>query len=513
MLRVNRVYGADDNLVNAARFARWFRGGSSSRAADRAQISRWERGVQLPGHATLCRYEELLGLPRASLYAIADTVYREVPPSPGKQVRRRIGRNPAGSRRQPDELLDTALGSCAMTGDSWDLLTAHLVGNPGRDAPWERLTQRLLAELIVAQGIGWQLRSTAIGRLLADKRSRPALISACSALGADPGNQVFIEPLTILDGVSHRDAARQIIRHVVNPVNEHARLGAWWAAAGKASRNQFTDGELRLLAEHGFTLLAGHSSMSGCAAAVAELLRWIPPALLPKGYEHRAVRTSDQSAAAVLPDGRMMPAAMAAVLVTRIAWSAMSGLRRDSLNDDPMLRILVDEMLFHPQLTRRTVATHMIEFTPYRQPVAAALVRELSRPGVRSDPTLAVPLLQALSALGDRQARTLIENVALDQHFPQVVVEAAIWSLAHIPGTGGAAYCSATTDERFIARLSDYAVRGLVYGAGIGGRTAWLSRVRIDPAMPHAGRAAARWWLNQPRHVLESVAQPRPAPV
>src|SRR4051794_13402677 len=75
LIRVNRLLGDDAEWSRSSTFARAFHGGSSPRGASESTISRWEGAAARLNHGSVRRYEELLGLPRAHLTAVADSLH------------------------------------------------------------------------------------------------------------------------------------------------------------------------------------------------------------------------------------------------------------------------------------------------------------------------------------------------------------------------------------------------------------------------------------------------------
>ena len=253
LLRANRLYGADEKLAVGSRFARAFRGNGYPYPIDRAQVSRWERAAQRPGFAVLRRYEELLGMPSHRLVTLADMLYREARGTAGRSY---LNRRPGGTTPEPrertEQLIDVALGTDPMSGTDWDELTYNLSAMPSvflyPSTLWNDLVDRLLAEMIIADGMGWMQRSESVHRLLGHPVGEGVVIAACGALAADPGNQVFVDPLTQLCSSPHPDAARRIIGQVVDPTNDHALRAAWWSVAEKVGRGHFAPADLATLA-------------------------------------------------------------------------------------------------------------------------------------------------------------------------------------------------------------------------------------------------------------------------
>jgi hypothetical protein len=119
---------------------------------------------------------------------------------------------------------------------------------------------------------------------------------------------------------------------------------------------------------------------------------------------------------------------------------------------------------------------------------------------------LVCSILQALSTLGDPDARPLVEGLVLAAGLPRAVTEAAAWSLGHIRGESPAAFWQAALARQLATSpLALSAARGLVYALGVSRNTAMLQRLKSDASGEPAVRSAAAWWLNKPRHVLDST--------
>lgn len=495
MMRVNRLYGPEDLFVSGEYFAKAFTQSSSGRAADRAQISRWERAVDPVSHATLSRYEQLLCIEPGRLTATADALHREIHNGGRRHLPRTRDDGPAA------ELMDKALGPDRMTGAEWDTLTSRLVAaRSHRRQPSTqelRLAQRLLSELAIAENLEWLLRSCAVFRLLREPRLEAAVVRACADLVSDDTCQVVIEPLTIIEGAAHNEAAEQIVRSIVRPVNQRTFQAAWWAAAEKVSRGHFTPDQLRTLTAQATDVLAADGHQMGCRMAAASFVRSEPAYASPAVLQ--AVLHRDALARNVFTSLRTTSWDRSDTLIGRLAGAALSGMPRDIVPDDPMLRRLLDEMLFHPHISRRIMAIHAIEATPYQGPVAAALVREFGSRAIRDDVTIATPLIQAIGSLGRAEDRPVIERFAVDPAAPPELSGPAVSALAHMAGRSG---------DTLWLKLAARPSHSVVYAAGVHRKFAVLRRLRDDHGAGADIRAGARWWLNQPATVLESTQRP-----
>jgi hypothetical protein len=513
LLRINRLYGTDRRLAVGREFARALSHMDRAHGIDAAQVTRWERATQRVNHEMIGHYEELLGIENRSLGILADTLYREARGSPGRPTLPHPARSDPGAvRHRTYDLIDTALSPQAMTGRDWDELTVNLwdLGNVflyPRGA-WGDLVGRLLAEMIIADGTSWLLRSEALNRLLGHPDGDLAVIDACASLAADRRNQVSIEPLTVLEISPNPLAARRLLEQILDPTNAHTRRGAWWAVAEKVARGHFGPDDLAILTREATTLLTSEGGDPSCRMAAAELLRQTWPSSADARL--RPLVEGDGVTRNVLLTGLSGERHTSHAVVSRVSAASMARMPFDVFDSDPILDILLTEMLFHPQISRRVHAAKLIEATPYRGPVGQALTAELRRPAVLADPALTAALLNAAAHLIDPDGRTLVERFVMDPGLPLAITETAVWALAHVRGDSDATFWARACGRLFaLAEASPAAmsaVRGLTYSIGIDRDLAVLLALRDDPNVPAAARASAAWWLNMPDHVLRSAA-------
>jgi hypothetical protein len=237
------------------------------------------------------------------------------------------------------------------------------------------------------------------------------------------------------------------------------------------------------------------------------------------------VAASDQIIQQVLATGRAADAQGSRAMVDKLCAGALSRMPHDVLERDPMLAHLVDELLFHPQITRRVIAARLIEATPYRAGVGAVLTAELRRPAVLADAPLASALVYATAHLSERDGRQLLERLVLTSGTPSPVTEAAAWALGHACGESAGQFWSRAFDRLLrqdaapstpdppTSPIAASVLRGLVYALGVGRQEAMLRRLRAEPGIPACTRVAAAWWLNIPGHILHSTRREPSEPV
>jgi len=514
LLRINRLFGPDDGLAVGATFARAFKAADGGPVAA-SQISRWELGHQRAGYHVLRQYEELLGLKRNHLVTIADTVYREDRAGPARSPMIRTV-DLSDARDRLDLLLERGLSTDPMTGDDWDELTTYLAAAPQiyiyPHRSWNELAERLVREMVISDGSGWLQRLEAVNRMLSHPQGQLPTIAACAALISDRTNQVFIDPLAVLEISPHPESARHLVAQVADPTNERAQLGAWAAVAEKIGRGHFAEPELIALCRFAGAVLDGERERSGVRVAAADLLRQAG-GLVPEATRSvlRRETANDPVIRHVVISGRTEAGVIAQNAVAGLLASATSRMPREAFDNDLLLARTIDAMLFHPQVTRRVEAGFLIGATPYRRTVADAVVSQLRRRSVLQNPPFAGALLSASTFLRAEDARPLIERLILAPGLDVDVTESAVWALAHAHGTSDDQFWRAALDRHGrsagpVPSLNESILRGLVYGLGVARNTAQLRLCAEDAEAPNVARVSAGWWLNQPDHLLTSTA-------
>lgn len=517
LLRVNRLHGADNRLANGKAFAAAFRGRDWPTPTSASQISRWETATTKAGFGVLRRYEQVLGLPDRQLIAAADWTYRKAVAHPGSPVLDR-GLNPEDIQvhDRTDQLLEQALSTQLMTSAAWDELTAHLAVLPvaflhPRTA-WSELTERLLAELLIADGLAWLSRAEALGRLMALPRARASIIAACGCLAADPTNLVVVEPMTILDQTPDRDASRHILGQLRHPTSDQTLRGALRASVDKLTRRHFRPTELHSVAAVAIDLLTEPDLDAEARNLAAALLRVAPRTEL--GSARARLRgVIDPTTNAVLTYGRTMLPHPAGHIIDRLTAATVLRLPRPPPTaDDPILSRLLDELLFSPNVNDTVHAGQLLAATPYREPLGAALAAELATAARAGATPFTTALVEAMPWVGRPADRRLVECFVRAPGPPTRVADVAAWRIGHIAGhsTDRFWYDAVRAHHQAWQRARDprhlSTLRGLIYSLGIAGHHTLLASLRDDHDLPAPARAAATWWLNIPTHIHTSAA-------
>ncbi|MGK5740034.1 hypothetical protein [Micromonospora sp. URMC 103] len=515
---MNRLYGRNSRWASANAFADAFQGGCWPERTSVYRISRWETAVVRIPHLAVRRYEQLLDLPPGSLVALLDTVYRYFAPAvPSSPLLARRPTSPEADRpSRMDELLDLVLSGSTVTGSDWDELTATLAAAPRQViAPrnaWRIMAERLLAEMIIADGLPWMQRHEAMHRLLSHPIAQQAAVAACADLAADGTGQVFVETVSILDGSPHPDASRHLLAQLVNPTNDRAQYGALLGAIRKLQYGHFTKPQTTQLVSIAHAMLIDSTPNVSTQPLAAELLRRVPDECAAT-MQARQVPGSHASAAGANA-GRTERDEATRAVARRIARATVAWMPFDVLNfRDRLLPVVLHEMLFSPVFDVRMYAAMLLAGTPYRRPLAAILGTELSASAPGGPVRWTLTLIEALRIIGTAQQRPMMERLTIAAGLPPAITLSAIQAIGHIGGESDNRYWRAAIAHHVLRWRQTRtgtpvpALVGLVYALGIARNEHMLQLVRRDIASPGECRAAASWWLNLPTYILDSAAR------
>lgn len=519
LLRVNRLYGPKERWQSGGHFAAAFQGGCWPERTTESRISRWETArVRVP-YLAVRRYEELLRLPANHLVALIDGIYRYSATTTvsAPALDRAIDVDDGRRGDRLDELVEAARSDQVMTGSDWDELTGYLAAAPRQvitpRSAWREIAERLLTEMIVADGVAWMQRYEALNRLLSHPTGQQAAVATCASLAADSGNQVFVEIVSALDASPHPDASHHVIDQLDRPTNDRARYGALLACVRKLRYGHFSQPQVRRLVPIVTELTLDPTRHEDTRPLAAALLRQLPADVsAPTGSRLRRAVAADRSLHQVLTAGRLAGAAADHTLVERVTNTTTANMPRYLPHfHDELLPVLVDEMLFSPVLDVRLYATGLLSGTPYRAPLAAALALELGGQVTTRGIDVARAIVEALRILGDHRERPIIERLSTANGLHPSIMVAAAWAIGHLGGHSGDRYWTGAINHH--AQLwhgardaaNATALNGLIYGLGLTRNRSLLEQVRDHPLSPAPARAAARWWLNLPRPVFDAA--------
>jgi len=500
LLRTSRLLGSAAEYSSVSRFAAAFRGGTCPTSLDASRVSRTETGALPLNYRVVRRYEELLGRTPGQLVTPLDTLNRffgAEPVSAPRLARPASPLDPAGHAHLAG-IVERVRYDDIVTGQDWDDLTGFLATRPDavllHPCGPQELADRLLAEMIVADGLSWAQRYEAFSRMLGHPVFQAAAVEACGNLAADRSNQVFVDTLSILDASTHPDSVRHLTNQIVDPVNDRAFLGALLGCIRKARRGDFDP-------DHARTVAGVLIDLVNDAAAPAEIRRLASDVLDPW---RRVPRThpGDRSFASASAASQL-----GAALHQRVLGSDLPGLAH---LHDPVLPVLLEQVLSHPHLDARLSISLLLHASPYRAVVADAAARELERPAVRVDDQVAGPLLGLVRLLGSAEHAAVVQGLVTDTTVEPGVREAAAFALGHVdvgasdPFWRQAVDLHATEWARRRDQTSSTMLSGLVYSMGVLGHEQLLRDVRSGTS-PAPARRAAGWWANLSTAVTASV--------
>ncbi|MEV6825238.1 hypothetical protein [Amycolatopsis sp. NPDC051102] len=499
LLRVNRTLGTRSPQRSLHGFARNF--APDQRIAP-STLSRWETGKAAIPHWVPARYETALSLPPMLLSAAADTSYRyHTPPSV-------LIPNWAQRRRPPvpgpglDRLVDRAVGDDTMTAGDWDRLIELIARRPqlvlSPATTWSRLTERLLTELSIADGVQWMVRAESYHRLIAHPDGQQPAISTATAAADDNSAQSMIGHLSVFTASSHPAASTSVVRHVTDPATIRTFYGALLTSVKKLRYGHFSQVQVRSLIPVLLELLSGNQEEAGLAARMFAALPGDLRAQLP-----RRIRTATGLAAAATADES----------VIRLCDGVLStAAGEDPLPADPVLPVLVHEMLADPVFDVRLCAMFLLYGSPYRPHLAEALATELiTLLRRRTERLRTLRILESLRVLGGPPQRALVERLLLARDMPAEIHDMAAYTLGHIGGRS-----TVTFYRTAFSRYSNDRVRGsaasdasvldrLIYAFGIHHNDELLRTAAANQALPGNVRTAAAWWLGLPPHLRHSA--------
>src|SRR5207248_2061228 len=182
------------------------------------------------------------------------------------------------------------------------------------------------------------------------------------------------------------------------------------------------------------------------------------------------------------------------------------------LPPDPVLPVLVHEMLADPVFDVRLCAMFLLYASPYRPHLAQALATELiTLLRRRTDRLRTLRILESLRVLGGPSQRALVERLLLAPDMPAEIHDVAAYALGHIGGrstdtlyrTAFSRYSSHRT--RTSAARDASVLDRLVYAFGIHHHDDLLRKTATDQTLPGNVRTAAAWWLRLSPHLRHSA--------
>ncbi|WP_285685466.1 hypothetical protein [Actinoplanes sp. NBRC 103695] len=357
---------------------------------------------------------------------------------------------------------------------------------------WEEIVDRLLAEVMVSDGVAWMQRFETINILLSHPDSQEAAIGTISSIIADRGTQSLVGTACLLDGSGHPDAARSVLRLLHDPGDDRVFKGALMACVRKIRYRHFTEAQLGTIAWYSTEVAADSTVNEETRSLAASILRTVatPP---------------DAERTIVSP-------AMASLLTSRVLDGTLSQLSHDvdGYRDLELARIIHD-MLFDPVFDSRLYAAFLLQASPYRDGVAAALTSEVARADLRAGSAWVTTLFEALRVVGTARQRPTIEQYVVATGISQEVNDNAAYALGHIGGHTSYEVWQRTIGHHLrlwqTTQAADHAstLDRLVYALGMAREWSLIRRLAQTPNLPAAVSTAAGWWLTQPQRIRASV--------
>jgi len=489
MLRACRTLGAEPGFRNRSMFARAWPDGDRVQPVHVSTIQRWEAGLVAVPRDAIKRYEELLRLPTGQLTAVFDLLPgltrqpRPLPVATGGDLEQL----PAQGGRA-GVLVDQVCSSALVSGAEWDELTGLLSQWPAAFLPprmWEAMAQRLLTEMLIADGTAWAQRYEALARLFNHPTGGTAAIDACASAAGLRHHQAMTSTVAALGASDHSDSIRAMVAQVHNPTNDRALTGAVAGLAETVWRGRLKPVQRGQVLAVLQPLAGSGDALDSWSAELVQRLTTTPrvrraPAQ-PLDDVHRNIVDRVTSRAVALVDG-------------------------PEPGEYGELGELVHCLLFHDSPDSQLGASFALAATPYRGPLAAALRQELGS-ALAGPAGWSTTVLAALRALGGQPELRLAERIVTAAGIPGETVRVAAFAIAHLGDDTSPEWWQNAISQRLgaVSGPTDIEIlRGLAYSAGITGRRSALKQLRTDPRTPFDSQAAASWWLDLPDHVLAS---------
>jgi hypothetical protein len=518
LLRVARLHGEDEHYRNLTKFSKELQSKGIDRISP-SSVSRIETGHIAASFEVVRGYEDLLGRSPYSMVSVLDNTFRyrstrfEAKPL---LLRRRFDTQIA--YRRFDELVARACSNELMSGAEWDELTVIVTERPdlvvSPRSAWMSLTDRLLTEEILADGVPWMIRFEAVNRLLAHPTIGIDALGILRATVDDRGVQSLVGTACLFDASEEPQASQEILRHIKDPADERIFKGTLMACVQKLKYSQFNEPQLRRLSDLVAAALLEPSHLDDETGALASsVLRQLPHQFHGSvGKKALANMSRERDRTAILDENRLKSKTGGLIIATRIANYAMA--RTPTMLEgyvDNVFPVLIDEMLFDPVFDARLYAAFLIYASPYRQATAEALAVELKSAQWSGDLAWITTIFEALRILGNQKERNRVEQYVTSPGIPIAIADVAAYALGHIDGSSTDEFWRRalahhlTAWERSRSQAAHSILDRLIYAVGMAENDTVLRAAAGDVRMPTKVRASARWWLNQADIELQSA--------
>lgn len=479
LLRVSRLQSDDEDVRSLRAFAA--QASQNGRRFDPARISQIETGTTAVNLPTIAYYEGALHLGPGTLRSVLELLGQSTP-GVGSPVLTGPPSyaDPTQAQRRLDVVFDGAYAGRATGGD-WLTLTDLLTSTPAVLLPTavlDDLTRQLVGEMARSVGSAFTARFQALRRMVLTPRLAPSVSRSVMSLVKEPGVGPVIDVLTLLGETADVGNARTLIR-LLEERTGSVRTGAAYALLNMVVMSLFPDAETPRLERTVADLLG--SGDEG-ASETGQLLQ----ARLP---DESARRVRDRPGLADAFSATAPPWSRQPLQRRRYEQAAVrpllaAALDTSPLDEDNLLLRLLQEVVFSQRLERRHESSLLLMASPYRRPVAEALMARLP---VETDPEIRSAFSVLLGYLADSsQVPALVGWLSSDD---EELRETALRALAH----GGAL----PADVDLPGLVDDGRVRtgSVLYVAGMTAHPA-LHVFAADRSRGHELCQQARWWLH-----------------
>lgn len=455
--------------------------------ADRSAVSRWESGKAAPRYSVLVGYERVLGLPEGQLTSVVNAQRREFGGDDLASWAPVLDAQSTEFHERLDALVDALLEGPG-TGPQWTALAQHVAATHGmyvHGSVWRHLSTALINQLTRSVGAAYLERMEAVRLLLGHQIAEPWLLRATDEFLDDPAVQVVNDPMGVLEISTAPQAAEVVLDKMLTTRSPQVLTAAVAAVAVKIQRGSYTTSQLEQIEQSVVSRLQGPNAS---AAVFEELTLVMSEAASERLLVASRGVTGHEELATVAAHGELVDPGVARRVSQRIAQSACAQLPACRLyEEDKMTPRLVREALFSGRSVLAHYASLALQGSPFRGPVAAALVGEVKRYGV--DDPLAARFSRLLRYLaGADQEESLLGWLP---KAPPAVARDLGHTLGHIDSRRQLEELPA------LLRGDDSVVdRALLYGLGMRQARA-LAGLAEDANRPAPVREAAQWWLRQ----------------
>jgi hypothetical protein len=454
-------------------------------SADASRVSRWENSELDVPPAVVAAYEQLLGLPDASLQAAARGMYGALSPDlPAPPLYSLpAAESPRQAERRALRLADVAaLGQ--PTGGQWCELVERLAGAGLLIIPDEtarRLMQRLFSELGRSIGPAFVTRYEALRRLCTLPRFLPVALGQIEDLVHEPWSGVVIDIVVVLTDVPGSQANDLILR-LVRDEDPERQYAALWSAATRVDRGDLAGVQLVQLEQALIALLAA-GPPEPVQTVATDVIACMPLSAQRRVLEAVWGLPGNAGRRRAIEAGELIPAAAAAKASRAVARHVLRSVADDDAEDSMLSRVLREAMA-HTSRDRRHQACVLLMVGPLRRPVADAVLAlwDTLLPQCRVHAAMLLSYLADDSHLDE-----LDQRVAADG--PLELVRRSWMARAHL--------LRPVDDPGLLDRLRDAhpeVVKVALYALGMTG-SAQLHEVAAQ-AFPEEVLGRSRWWIN-----------------